>query len=399
MNVYHQQYLFFILIIFCFVQCTKQKTDTCQNVQTLAINPKQINPIKFSNLFSAQEVIKVSNDSINVLSKPSKLLTADNHFYFCSNNILFVYDQEGNCILNINKKGNGPGEYITISDFSIDSDKKLLEINDGEGGKIVRYDMNGNYVGEIKYKLFSSNFVNYRNDLYMYSGRTKNAEKDYSIHILNSETGDSKKKIVEVPAEEKYLNFIEYTNFAIWDDTLSYSSSISNTIYYIKDRELYPRLTIDFGKSALPSNAYHEFTNLSDFVNYINSNKYAARIDGYAENSSFLFFIYTYENLRPFVLFDKKRNKLYHFSNFENDLLFPTVNQRTAYDILPVFMDDNHCYWMIEAYQFLELFNDIKSKMPQSEYDEFIRKNQKLNLIYQNLQPEDNPLILKYKFK
>ncbi len=63
MNVYHQQYLFFILIIFCFVQCTKQKTDTCQNVQTLAINPKQINPIKFSNLFSAQEVIKVSNDS------------------------------------------------------------------------------------------------------------------------------------------------------------------------------------------------------------------------------------------------------------------------------------------------------------------------------------------------
>ena len=60
MNAYRQQYLLFCILIFCFVQCTKQKTDTCQNVQTLAINPKQINPIKFSNLFSAQEVIKVT---------------------------------------------------------------------------------------------------------------------------------------------------------------------------------------------------------------------------------------------------------------------------------------------------------------------------------------------------
>lgn len=395
----YKQYFYSILLILCFTQCINEKKNIDQNVYTLKINPKELNSIKFSDLFSAQEIIKISNDSVNVLKKPSKLLFMDNCYFFHSNNILFVYDQYGKNIFNINKKGSGPGEYITISDFTINRDEKLLEINDGEARKIIRYDMSGEYVDEIKHGLYSSNFTTYKNDFYLCSGRTINADIDYSIHIIDTQTGNVTKRIMEVSPEEKYLNFIEYTNFATWKDTLSYSSSISNTIYQIKDRKLFPRLNIDFGKSALPLNIYSEYTNLGDFVNFLGQNKYAARIDGYTENSLFLFFVYTYGSQRPFVLLDKKKDISYNFSSFENDFLFPAIQQQTAYDMLPVFMDENYCYWMVEAFQFIELFDEAKAKMTLLEYDEFTRKNQEANIIYKSLNPEDNPLILKYKFK
>lgn len=275
----YKQCFYSILLILCFTQCINEKKNIDQNVYTLKINPKELNSIKFSDLFSAQEIIKISNDSVNVLKKPSKLLFMDNCYFFHSNSILFVYDQYGKNIFNINKKGSGPGEYITISDFTINRDEKLLEINDGEARKIIRYDMSGEYVDEIKHGLYSSNFTTYKNDFYLCSGRTINADIDYSIHIIDTQTGNVTKRIMEVLPEEKYLNFIEYTNFATWKDTLSYSSSISNTIYQIKDRKLFPRLNIDFGKSALPLNIYSEYTNLGDFVSFLGQNKYAARID------------------------------------------------------------------------------------------------------------------------
>lgn len=58
----------------------------------------------------------------------------------------------------IDKKGIGPNEYIRLSDFNVDIDKKELIIFDKEKKQLLSYDFNGNFISTISLDFWAIKF-------------------------------------------------------------------------------------------------------------------------------------------------------------------------------------------------------------------------------------------------
>jgi len=71
------------------------------------------------------------------------------------NEKILLFDINGKFICSIGSKGQGPGEYISIKNVSIDENNKILFINARK--KIICYDLNGNYLKEF--------FINQKDEL------------------------------------------------------------------------------------------------------------------------------------------------------------------------------------------------------------------------------------------
>ena len=133
----------FLLLLF-FTSCTNgNKVRTKENLiyvnRLERINNSNIPPesfikeIKYVNLYSTD--IELDFKLI------SKIKIHNNHFFIMDSYLsnLLVYDFNGSAIAKIGKKGNGPNEYLSVTDFDIDNNGNIYVI-DGTLDKLFVYD-------------------------------------------------------------------------------------------------------------------------------------------------------------------------------------------------------------------------------------------------------------------
>lgn len=382
-----------ILAVFC--QC-KNAEKGSSHIQKIVISPSEAHEIKTSQLFTSADMIELKSDDSLVYVKPTKLVVKNNKYYFKSKNMIIVYDSCGNYDSSLFKKGNGPGEYINISDFHIEDNGNIV-INDREGRKLMYYTGNGQFLKSINHGLLSYIFFKKKNKIYLNSGNLMDAK--YRVNLLDEKNSRITATFLKQEESMAYLSVIEYTNFSFFEDTLSYSHTFSNTIYQLKENEAIPRIEIDFGKNNLPDDFVTEYQDLRTFMDAFQKSNYASRIDGYHEGKNFLFFLYSFQNTRSFVWVSKQHNLIYNFNRIEDDLLFPEISHKTSYNLLPICINDDYLYVSIEAFEFIDLYNQIKEKMSVKEWNGYIKKRPDIERIYSNIREDSNALILRYKQK
>lgn len=70
---------------------------------------------------------------------------------------LFVFDMDGKFIARVGKKGAGPGQYVRIADFDIDTDRQLIVLSDMHQEHLLFYDLNSY---RFKYSLKTDFYYN-----------------------------------------------------------------------------------------------------------------------------------------------------------------------------------------------------------------------------------------------
>lgn len=388
------KYFALSILFFLFIQCSTNVTD--DDSMKIKIDPTIATSIRFSDVFKDYEIIPLYKDTDNILVKPDKIEIRDSLIFFSSSDILYAYNKKGICKQKISKKGVGPGEYLAIADFRLDSD--FIEINDRDNRKVLRYSYDGNYLDDFNHRLFSYTFVKYAGKYYFHSGCLYNKEIDNNYRVNVFDNKRIKHSFFLIDENERKINIIEYSNFALFEDTLSFSYCLSNNIYALSDK-VSTRLKIDFGRYQLPNDFIKKCKNVQDFMTDVKKVKYATLIDGYKESAKFLFFSYAFNGERHFVLYDKSCNSLYVFNEFVDDLLFKDIPSKTNYSNLPLLITDDSFYRLIDAYEFIEKMNQTKNELSEKEWNDYINRNPSVYKIYSEISPEDNPIIIKYKFK
>jgi hypothetical protein len=77
---------------------------------------------------------------------------------------LLLFSTEGKYIRTINHLGRGPGEYLGLSDYKLDTSNDLVYILDGENGKLLCYDYDGKYLSSVPLSGRFSNHFLFLND-------------------------------------------------------------------------------------------------------------------------------------------------------------------------------------------------------------------------------------------
>lgn len=185
------------------------------------------------------------------------LLPSRMHFAGASEGILYLYNNDyiisidertGTITQKIDRKGNGPEEYITILSASIDTKEKTIIIYDPQKNKIIKYDYYGKFIGVQKFEENGTVVVmpdgNYIICYKPYSSK-QNLYGIYDsegklIRESKSKRVDGRSRIIAYNMAQNFNNnsFISQTNI----DTLTCISSSNE----------YPMIYMDLGKYHMP---------------------------------------------------------------------------------------------------------------------------------------------------
>lgn len=169
--------------------CTSQERGIDEKVLPVPL-AKGLQTISADSIFESVEYIALETTEANLLSGLESLsvrLQQDTLYIWDRHQQeLSQYDERGRYLQKLSRRGNGPGEYISVSDFVVlDTMVCLLA---GANKKIMFYRKSDfSHVGDLKIPINVSRMKLYEGLLYLYSGFL--SSEYYNMYVVDIHRG------------------------------------------------------------------------------------------------------------------------------------------------------------------------------------------------------------------
>jgi hypothetical protein len=198
-----------ILITSCII--SNQKYDADSNISMAERNPQlisvDIDMVKKSKKFKSSEVFKQVKTIILETNKDA-MIGQVNSMQVYGNQIfilnsyksigIYVFNKDGRFIRKIGNAGQGPGEYVQPSDFTIDKKKKIIYVMDSQNQNILKYNLvTGTFISNIKLNDKNNRSCHIQcvgDKLYSDAYNKTKLETTFLIQEINLSTGERERK-------------------------------------------------------------------------------------------------------------------------------------------------------------------------------------------------------------
>lgn len=218
-------------------------------------------PVEFSSSDKAfSDALKEID--LTILDESTCLLGSALSMYSAGENYILVdkmngrisrFSGEGNFLNEIGRKGNGPQEYLDMTNVQVSSDTLVVF---SYPDKILRYNVNGDFISENRsVQLGQSSFIGKNGSVFTYHGySTLTPYRLVAYDSDNTETG-------YLPYDCKVLTLtLGNDMFCSCGDEIYMLDSYSPSVYKIDDEGCTEFISFDFGKYSIKS----DFFNFSD---------------------------------------------------------------------------------------------------------------------------------------
>lgn len=406
------KYIVVIYSFIIFLSCTNlNKSDIASKDTQLIVLDFNKNPIRdtihASRFVKSATPIVLETTDDNLMTSINGMQVTDNCIcildkWTAGNNNLFVFDKKGRYLRKIGQTGQGPGEYISIHDFTIDEKKDKVFLVDSDGEKIRVYQFStGKFLQNIDFKDSQVEYghIQYHNNKlftdFTYYSRT---EKGPMIYVLNETTGDIESSCLDIDIHNHgWLESIfkgESFFYCKNSDKPIYTQYFMDTLMVVNKDRLDPYLVIKSEdwvtdhdvrshKNTTPDmdqDAYHKIENLPIAFN----------IQNYVESDRYIYFSYSKQFKWVKVLYDKNSPSLLRANRVIDDIVY---NEQNSSVLLIGCGDENGMYGYVHPLALSDYY-EHNVKDPYSgmkpEYKRFFEKN---------MQSDSNPILVYYEYK
>lgn len=314
------------------------------------------------------------------------------------NDLIFIYNKKQFLIFNVTGKfersigrvGKGPGEYLRIMDFTINSSEKKIYIYDSDQRKVLSFNYNGDFNSEFKINSYPTCITcvddKYLALLWVKPDFIRNENYGLSYYTFDGKLICKEFNREEENAEESMPStFLTRLNY--YCDTLTYWEVNLDVIYRIdKDKKMIPRYKIDYTKNTDSK----DMSKISQDV---------FRFSHFLETEKNLFFLKgVYNNRIKHLIFNKQTKECHNLSfEFNNNLNLQleagfTNDFDGGYPFLPYdVLKDGRIYDTFYPYE-------LKNLIKQNIYEGItILNKQKQKDLYDKINSSDvmdNPIIM-----
>ena len=366
--------------------CGFSNKETNRNLIEVDLNERI--DVSIFDIFERIEIIKLETTDNSLFRYVNKVVCFNNVFYIHDyvEKTILSFDSAGKFLNKIDNRGQGPEEYIHISDFDLDKQENKLLVLDPVSNSLLEYDLTGQFLYKIKLptivgaynkiKCLNDNIITFwtyddDNRLKLYDKKNNQIFREY------------------FPKKEKSL-FDHFPVIAFpYNNYVATESVTDNNIYEISaDGKLSIAYTWDFGKlnnnvdivKNLPKRdlgrdieARKEISNMmfnSEIVNYFFSKNGGNNTYRYAK------------------LIRKGKNiDLWYKMSEKKTLVFETTKEGSQFE--PLYWEDNFVIGLGPFGGSVEMDRTI----PDAILDEENLKKKK------QIMEDDNPVLIKYYFK
>lgn len=350
-------------------------------VETIKVYSEPVREeMNISQIAEEISLVQLQNDPGNVIGRVHSVIIRNKYIYVLdiSSHSVLVFNRDGSFVSKLDRRGNGPGEYLGLGPVIVDEDESFLELItfSGEGFGVIKYkNISFDFVSFSPLPLITVNSVRKRNDTYYFAtqqienlvdGQKTNAD------LLIVKAGEIIKKIRDKAIDTSGNGFSPFAESFVGNEQgeLFASFMFDNNFYQINGMEARPCLVVDFGKMGIDNEV--GFQPLGKQLEYLAKSQGLASFPVLlANNENVLFFSYIHfthpndfyheSNYRFFIKsFDSGVS--YHAKTLINDLTdFPErfFSKKTFRGIgLDVVMDDYLVEVIVPAFH----FNDAEMK-------------------------------------
>lgn len=329
----------FLLLISCKNESIRPQSD---NQIKIDPNKKEL----FFDIKQAQfsETIPLESTEHSLLGNIDKMLIKNNHMYILDKKIaeaIFVFDEKGKFIYKIDRSGQGPGEYSSLDDFTIDEKTGSLLILDADQRKILYFE--GSTFTHEKKIPYDISFISSNGENFIGVTNYCDGEGQECHHVL---LFDNDFNLIK-----KEESFVYDPQKIEWDLRLPlftyaqknfYTKSFSNYIKLVNEDSVRNFVHIDFGSNNLPENVLNY--DRQKLLDYLKKEKNVAYlIDNFMmdENLVYFNFFYNQKLLSAFVSTE----------DFSKNRLFHNIITMEKVSLTPLYMHGGFIYFVMDSMQ------------------------------------------------
>ena len=397
--------IFSLVLLVIFISCSSRKNEQKLHFDgeyyTIDLDRKKESFYPISSLFNDVRTIVLETKKNCLIGIVDDFQVFDGHIYLLDSKkakSLFVFDMEGRFIGKIGSLGRGPGEYLEIRDFTIDTENSNIFICDAFN-RIHKYQLDGTFISTITIQAPNSNadYIQFYNDrLYSYHLWWENTNDNFMLLESDQNNG----KIISRSLPVKYnkgwnqafrdihsRNFMSRANnpprfnLMFMDYIISIGKEITP---YIEMKSKYLTTETDIesfrGEAGL----------IPNISNIFNSSKLFG-VCCFIENDDFICFRIGMGISPNFVIIYYKKTGEVKLANYlSNDLIYKKDTKGMFEKF--VFADKKGAYSVLNV-QYDNL-NDFKNAIKNNETVPDLDKSDQL----MKLDEESNPVIFFYEF-
>ncbi len=201
-------YFIFLFILF---SCRENPKTTEQDNKPITIDLKKSTVPNKSTAIKNIEYIPLETDENILINLIDEIIFHNDKFYILdlTASTIFIFNRDGSFYNKLSKIGKGPGEYLHIMDFDINTANNSIWIYDNHSSKIIIYNELLTEFEEIKLKYYFEEFV-IKNNEEIY---TRNIYSDGIIHSRIAELNISNMAYRSIFVNSAYEDGFDITRF------------------------------------------------------------------------------------------------------------------------------------------------------------------------------------------
>jgi hypothetical protein len=362
----NNKFVLFLMVFILAVSC-KRETDHLSGERVLFIDYSNKSKIKLSGFVSNFSIIRLETSNNSIVGEISKIQFFNDRIYILDmrSNAVFVFDVSGKFIYELNRIGQGPEEYIALTDIQVGENG--IYVLDISSHRIIRYGFDFKFMEDIKFDFLGSSFVPDSTGFWLYSEANMRHD-DYQLIRIDKKGTVTGKYFRRNTRPDYSYTYASSNIFQKNSNRLYFSPRCDNVIYEEGMDVWNPAFRLSFNGKTWPGkmNISDEDIENDDYIfrrNYFILNDYI--VNDYIINSQ-----------RYFSFYSKRTGRIVSGS-IENDIV------SAGYDrFFPQFSEGNLLIESISPYYVFEYFPGLL------EIEAL-----------KNIQPDDNPVLILYMLK
>lgn len=319
--------MYIIALLMTTCSCTQRKSSISpildnDKIVTIDIDQAQSEDmILFSSLLETPDVIVLETKNECIIRNIYALEVYNDKIYILDDKAysLFVFNRDGSFLHKIGCRGNGPGEYIDLSDFSIDRARGIIYLWDEAADKAYKYDAKtGKFISSVQTERDGNRSfcIQYCNDkLYINRSSEEGIQGNYLLREIDEKTGKQLASFLSAEEYNRGWNYalrLPYSFFYSKNtDRPKYIEIFSDTIVSITREGIIPSYVVrskDFVKQNDVEKVIQRYKSNGhsfDLSDLYKDNK-IFMVSGFAEMGNFISFQYMKGYDRHYLLYDKR---------------------------------------------------------------------------------------------
>jgi hypothetical protein len=313
-------FLFFILL-----SCSKKQQ--IESLYTIELT-KELDNTTMSDFIEITDSITLETNEQCLIGRISKIHKHKDKIYIMDNyfvNAIFVFDLQGNFTHKIGRVGNGPGEYISLNDFTIDMQNEQLLLLVNGGRHIIYMDFEGHYK---KIKQLDTPLFNYLFPLgneYVL-GNHVTAQNKYLLYHVDKDFNEIQ-KYLEIPPEYYQMARTSVTGYTGYHSDYLFVPVLSPVIYQINQEGCIPKYEFNIEKRfKLTTEKIVAFKEVKPSLEYGNSMVEETldyfELTGFFDLDDYLFTTFKYDKNTYWGIYHTGTGRFNYINtkNLENDI-------------------------------------------------------------------------------